>query len=212
MKITDIRAIYPNYRQSLGGWRPYLWQIVVRVETDAGVSGYGCGGGGVAAVEVVNRHLRELLLDETCDSPADIERLWDKLYTASIPYGRGGIAIMALSGIDLALWDLLGRAERQPVYALLGATSAPRIRAYASGNDPEWYAERGFTAHKVPFGRPQDASTFERAARPRPKPPAAILARMLSSCSTATWPGMRTPLARWRARWRLTTSTGSRTC
>ena len=104
----------------------------------------------MAAVEVVNRHLRELLLDEPCDSPADIERLWDKLYTASIPYGRGGIAIMALSGIDLALWDLLGRAERQPVYALLGGSSAPRIRAYASGNDPEWY-------RRDRFHRPQGA-------------------------------------------------------
>ena len=164
MKITDIRAIYPNYRQPLGGWRPYLWQIVVRVETDAGVSGYGYGGGGVAAVEVVNRHLRELLLDEVCDSPADIERLWDKLYAASIPYGRGGIAIMALSGIDIALWDLLGRAERQPVYALLGGASAPSIRAYASGDDPEWFAESGFTAHKVPFSRPAGASAFELAA------------------------------------------------
>ena len=122
MKITDIRAIYPNYRQPLGGWRPYLWQIVVRVETDAGVSGYGYGGGGVAAVEVVNRHLRELLLDEPCDSPADIERLWDKLYTASIPYGRGGIAIMALSGIDLALWDLLGTGR-----AAAGLCAAGRL-------------------------------------------------------------------------------------
>ena len=113
---------------------------------------------------MVNRHLRELLLDERCDSPADIERLWDKLYTASIPYGRGGIAIMALSGIDLALWDLLGRAERQPVYALLGGTPAPRIRAYASGDDPEWFAEMGFSAHKVPFGSAADKADFERAA------------------------------------------------
>ena len=67
----------------------------------------------------------------TLRQPADIERLWDKLYTASIPYGRGGIAIMALSGIDLALWDLLGRAERQPVYAMLGGSSRapyPRLR------------------------------------------------------------------------------------
>ena len=136
MKITDIRAVYPNYRQPLGGWRPYLWQIVVRVETDAGVSGYGYGGGGVAAVEVVNRHLRELLLDERCDSVAEIERLWDKLYTASIPYGRGGIAIMALSGIDLALWDLLGRAERQPVYALLGGTTAPAYPRVRVGQRP----------------------------------------------------------------------------
>ena len=164
MKITNIQALYPNYRQPLGGWRPHLWQIVVRVETDVGISGYGYGGGGRAAVEVVNRHLRELLLDEPVASPADIERLWDKLYTASIPYGRGGIAIMALSGIDLALWDLLGRAERQPVYALLGGSAAPDIRAYASGNDPQWYAEMSFTAHKVPFGRPAGAGDFERAA------------------------------------------------
>ena len=128
------------------------------------MSGYGYGGGGVAGAAVVNRHLRELLLDEPCDSPAEIERLWDKLYTASIPYGRGGIAIMALSGIDLALWDLLGRAERQPVYALLGGTTAPRIRAYASGNDPEWFAEMGFSAHKVPFGSAAAAADFERAA------------------------------------------------
>ena len=61
MKITDVRAVYPSYRQPLGGWRPYLWQIVVRVETDAGTAGYG---GGVASVEVVNRHLRELLPEE----------------------------------------------------------------------------------------------------------------------------------------------------
>ena len=210
MKITDIRAIYPNYRQPLGGWRPYLWQIVVRVETDAGVSGYGYGGGGVAAVEVVNRHLRELLLDETCDSAADIERLWDKLYTASIPYGRGGIAIMALSGIDLALWDLLGKAERQPVYALLGGSSAPRIRAYASGDDPAWFAETGFTAHKVPFSRPADAGAFERAAAAA-EASRRYMGAMPYSCSTATWPGMPLRRVRWPARWRLTTSTGSRT-
>ena len=209
MKITDVQAVYPNYRQPLGGWRPYLWQIVVRVETDAGVTGYGCGGGGVAAVEVVNRHLRELLLDEPCDSPADIERLWDTLYTASIPYGRGGIAIMALSGIDLALWDLLGRAERQPVYALLGGSSAPRIRAYASGDDPAWFAERGFTPTRCPLAghRTHPPSS---APPPRPKNPAAIWARTRSSCSTATWPGMPPRRARWRARWPLTTSTGSR--
>ena len=164
MKITEVQAVYPYYRKPLKGWRPYLWQIVVRVDTDAGVSGCGCGGGGVAGVEVVNRHLRELLLDENCNSTADIERLWDKLYSASIPYGRGGIASMALSGVDLALWDLLGRAERQPVFALLGGSSGQRIRAYASGDDPEWFAEMSFTAHKVPCGSPHDAGACEGAA------------------------------------------------
>ena len=85
MKITEVQAVYPNYRQQLKGWRAGLWQIVVRVDTDAGVSGYGCGGGGLSGVEVVNRHLRELLLGENCDGTDDIERLWDKLYAASLP-------------------------------------------------------------------------------------------------------------------------------
>ena len=164
MKITEVQAAYPDYRQPLKGWRAGLWQTVVRVETDAGVSGCGCGGGGLAGVEVVNRHLRELLLGENCNGVADIERLWEKQYAASIPYGRGGIASMALSGIDLALWDLVGRAERQPVHALLGGAPGQRIRAYASGNDPEWFAEMSFTAHKVPFGPPQDSGSLERAA------------------------------------------------
>ena len=160
MKIIDVQAVYPNYRHPLGGWRPHLWQIVVRVETDVGIRGYGYGGGGVASVAVVNLHLRELLLNESVASLDDIDRLWDTLYAASVPYGRGGIAIMALSGIDLALWDLLGKAEQQPVYALLGGSSHPCIRAYASGDDPQWFAEMGFSAHKIPFGRPLGSAPY----------------------------------------------------
>jgi L-rhamnonate dehydratase len=149
MKITDVRAIYPRYRQPLRAWRSRLWQIVVRIETDAGVTGYGYGGGGEAALPIINGHFRELLLDRTVESAADIATIWDDLYAASIPYGRKGVAIMALSGVDLALWDLLGRAERVPVYQLLGGRRKERVRAYATGPDSAWYAELGYTAHKL---------------------------------------------------------------
>ena len=74
---------------------------------------------------------------------------------------------MALSGIDLALWDALGKAEGQPVHALIGSRTKGRINAYATGADAEWYAEVGFTAHKFSHravGGPEDYETAEQAA------------------------------------------------
>ena len=150
MKIVKITAVYPNYRNVVPSWRTHFWQIVVRVDTDVGITGYGYGGGGRAAVEVVNRHLSELVVGKEIDSVDDIARLWDTLYFHTTPYGRKGVAIMAMSGVDLALWDLLGKAEDIPVYKLIGPRQKENIRAYATGVDPEWYAEMGFTAHKFP--------------------------------------------------------------
>ena len=150
MKITDVKAVYPNYQHVVPSWRTHFWQIVVRIETDAGVTGLGYGGGGVASVEVVNRHFRELLLGRQVNTGDDIRDAWDTLYAESLPYGRKGIGVMALSGVDLALWDLLGHAERVPVYDLLGGKKKDRVQSYATGDDPEWYRELGFTAHKFP--------------------------------------------------------------
>lgn len=164
MKITNLTAIYPHYRQPLADWRTHLWQIVVRVETDCGVVGWGYGGGGEAALPMINGHFRQLLIGRAIHSVAEIQLLWDELYQAAIPYGRKGVAIMALSGVDLALWDLLGRAERTPVYQLLGGKRKERIRAYATGKDSAWYAERGFTAHKFPHHWTTDAD-YDEAER-----------------------------------------------
>jgi L-rhamnonate dehydratase len=162
MKITNITAIYPKYQNRLTAWRVHFWQIVVKIETDVGVTGYGYGGGGVAAVEVVNRHFRGLLLDRTLDSTAGITTIWDELYRASLPYGRRGIAIMALSGLDLALWDLLGQAEKMPVCRLISDQPRDRLRAYATGPDTVWYAERGFTAHKLPHRWTGDPAVYDQ--------------------------------------------------
>lgn len=156
MKITQIYGDYPQHGQTLGGWRPRLWQIVVRVETDAGVTGIGYGGGGEASLPIINGHFRELLLGRTIETVADITTLWDQLYSASIPYGRRGIAIMALSGVDLALWDALAKVQDVPVCHLISQqTGHPvrhKIRAYASGWDAAWFADQGFTAHKSATG------------------------------------------------------------
>ena len=174
MHITDIKAVYPEYRHHVvrasdsrhtDRWhsvtlaapdetgafgRRHFWQIVVRVESSTGHTGFGMGGGGVASVEVVNRHFRDLLIGRRVDCVEDIQQIWDDLYYASIPYGRKGIGIMALSGVDIALWDLLGHAESKPVHELIGGLRKQRVRAYAMGVDTVWYRDLGYTAHKLP--------------------------------------------------------------
>ena len=79
MKITDVQAYYPRYGYRLPEWRPELWQIVVRVDTDVGVTGWGWGGGGRASLPIVTGHFRELLIGRSVDSTPDIAALWEPL-------------------------------------------------------------------------------------------------------------------------------------
>ena len=83
--------------------------------------------GGLASLPVVNGHFNELLVGEELNSPEDINRIWDRLYDESMPYGRKGISMMALSGVDLALWDTLGKAECKPVAELIGGIKKDQI-------------------------------------------------------------------------------------
>ncbi len=127
MRIKEVRAVQPVAPGSPPDWRTSLGQILVAVDTDAGLTGYGVGGGGLAGVHVVRTVLRDLLLGR---DPAPIGELWKAMYAATLPFGRKGLAVMALSGVDLALWDLLGKRERQPVAQLLGGVRHPRIPVY----------------------------------------------------------------------------------
>jgi L-rhamnonate dehydratase len=149
MKIQSVKAFYPNYKGG-GAWRSHLWQIVVRVETDVGLIGYGYGGGGEASLPIVNGHFHELLEGTVVNSVEDIDSIWDRLYFESIPYGRKGIAMMALSGVDLALWDLLGKAEGKPVAALISDDLKTDIACYGTGRDAEYHAESGYYGTKTP--------------------------------------------------------------
>ncbi len=162
MRIRTVKAIYPRWNRPLSdAWQSHFWQIVVVVTTECGHTGYGYGGGGEPAVQVVNRHLSHFLAGRTLEGTSDIRAAWQALYRASLPYGRGGIAMMALSGVDLALWDLLGRARNQPVCELLGGRRKPSVRAYASGLAFETYRDMGFDAVKV-FHHWREPADYDR--------------------------------------------------
>ena len=149
MRITNLRAVQPPTPDSPKDWRTSLGQILVAVDTDSGLTGYGVGGGGAASIHVVQTVLRDLLLDE---DPTDVEALWRRMYRATMPYGRKGLAIMALSGVDLALWDLRGKTRGLPVAELLGGGVGKPIPTYITltGSAEEALAA-GYRAMKVHF-------------------------------------------------------------
>ena len=130
MKITDVRAAQPDVPGTPADWRGWMGQIAVAVDSDDGFTGYGIGGGGAAGIHVIEAALRPLL----CGTDAtDVEGLWEAMYRATLPYGRKGLAIMAISGVDLALWDLRGKRADKPVAALLADEPQADVPAYRTG-------------------------------------------------------------------------------
>lgn len=161
MKITEVRAIQPIAPSSPPDWRTSLGQILVAIDTDLGLTGYGVGGGGAAGIHVVRTILRDFLLGR---HPEPVEILWDAMYEATLPFGRKGLAIMALSGVDLALWDLRGKAQRRSVAELLGGIKHPRMPAYLTvwGEVPPEMVQqaRAFKLHVGKLDRPQDQAAI----------------------------------------------------
>jgi L-rhamnonate dehydratase len=122
--------------------------ILVQIRTDQGITGYGLGGGGGAAVYVIENHIKDLLAGA---NPLNVELLWEQIFASTSFYGRKGIAIQALSGIDLALWDIAGKFAGVPCWQLLGGKVRDTVRAYFTGANLEAGLKLGFTAFKLPM-------------------------------------------------------------
>ena len=158
---------------------------LVKVSTDAGITGYSdmetAASVAKAAVEAPRWSegdiqafdgLASLLIGE---NPLEVERLWYRMYRGSIYYGRRGVAMQAISAIDIALWDIMGKAYGQPIHVLLGGKWRDTVRAYASTlfrPTPAGDARRGEPLHRrglhrgqVRLGRVRQGPDARRAAR-----------------------------------------------
>jgi L-rhamnonate dehydratase len=122
--------------------------LTVVIKTDQGHVGYGMGAGGSVGVQIIEGHLRNLLLGV---NPLNIEMLWDQMYSSSLAYGRRGVFVMALSGVDNALWDIYGKHAQQPVWRLLGGTTKEKAQSYFTNANPEKGLELGFEHFKLPI-------------------------------------------------------------
>lgn len=147
--IATPMSRYPQYRQSRRSFGiNVLGTLVVEIEAADGTVGFAVTTGGEPAAFIVERHLARFLEGR---DPAAIEEIWDQMYFASQFYGRKGLVVNAISGVDLALWDLLGKLRREPVYQLLGGAVRDEIVFYATGSRPDLARQLGFIGGKLPL-------------------------------------------------------------
>jgi L-rhamnonate dehydratase len=139
-------APYRKTRRSFG--LDVLSTVVVELEATDGTVGIGVSTGGDVAAWIVERHLARFLRDARV---GDVERVWDQLFRSTLHYGRRGVALNAISAVDLAMWDLLGRVRGEPVYALLGGAVREDLTCYATGPRPDVARELGFLGGKAPL-------------------------------------------------------------
>ena len=202
MKIRSIRCAGLRGATPEGGWSNELKpddcvHTLVTVQTDEGLTGLGSVFTSDHLVKGALKLLEPLLIGEQALEP---ERVTEKLHQHTFWQGRGGSVTHAISGIDIALWDLLGQATGQPVGRLLGGRSRERVRPYASVlmEEPKALAERlrsikarGFRAFKIgwgPFGRRSDDldEAIVRAAREATGPDSLLMVD--AGASDAFWP------------------------
>lgn len=140
MRITDVKvwSLRSKLEQPFAfsqGWVRYRGATIVELITDGGISGWGealCQGlqPPEIAAAAITYGLRPLLIGEDAVRP---EVLWHKMYNQCRDFGLKGAVIAAISAIDIALWDLLGKTLQQPVHALLGGAFRTRVQPYATG-------------------------------------------------------------------------------
>jgi L-rhamnonate dehydratase len=147
--IATPMAVYPEYRQSRQSFGiNVLGTLVVEIEADDGTVGFAVTTGGEIGAFIVERHLARFIEGSLV---TDIERMWDQMYRSTVYYGRRGIVLNAISGVDLALYDLLGKVRQEPVYALLGGPVRDELTCYATGARPDIARDLGFIGGKMPL-------------------------------------------------------------
>lgn len=147
--IATPMGVYPEYRQSRQSFGlNVLGTLVVEIEAENGTVGFAITTGGEIGAFIVEKHLARFLEGARA---TDIERIWDQMYKATIFYGRRGVVLNAISGVDLALYDLLGRLRQEPVFALLGGKVREELTMYATGARPDKAKELGFIGGKMPL-------------------------------------------------------------
>ena len=181
MKITEIRTRVVEWRGKTTPLPPHFctnpmdllslpeasmstftfhgW-LIVEVMTDAGLVGIGNAALAPRVTkQVIDLYLKPVLVGQEA---WDTEFLWQHMYRKTMAFGRKGIGMVAISAVDIALWDLLGKSAKQPVYRLLGGRTKERIPVYASrlystpldelAEEAGKYRDAGYRAMKLRFG------------------------------------------------------------
>src|SRR6266581_6554018 len=144
---------------SMGNFAFHGW-VLIEIFSDAGLVGLGNAAlSPLVTKTLIDTYFKPILIGA---DPWDTEYLWQQMYRRTMAFGRKGVAMVAISAVDIALWDLLGKSAQQPVYRLLGGRTKPRIQVYASrlystplkqlATEAMKYKQQGYKAMKLRFG------------------------------------------------------------
>lgn len=145
--------------ETMGTFTFHGW-LIVEIFTDAGLVGIGNAAlSPLVTKQMIDLYLAPLLIGQ---NPWDVEFLWQHMYRKTMAFGRKGVALVAISALDIALWDLMGKAAKQPVFRLLGGRTKAKIPVYASrlysipldelAQEAARYKAQGYKAMKLRFG------------------------------------------------------------
>jgi D-galactarolactone cycloisomerase len=185
MKITDVIThqlvvdVDEPFTSSRGWYYKTKGALVIEIHTDDGLIGWGdCYGPPAVNRAIVETTFKSNLIGR---DPFDVEVLWEELYNKVKDYGATGMSIAALSGIDIALWDIIGKAAGKPIHKLIGGSFRPTLQAYATGlyfknmsrlnedavEEATDYVTRGFKAIKMKIGLGSLTKDIDRVAAVR---------------------------------------------
>ena len=170
MKITEVitHQLLVNVDEPFTSSRGWFYKtkgaLVVEIRTDSGLVGWGdCYGPAAVNRSIIDNVFKAALIGR---DPFDVEVLWEELYNKIKDYGLSGFSISSISGIDIALWDIIGKATNQPIHKLIGGAFRTQLQAYATGlyfkdmnrlneeavAEAKGYVTQGFKAIKMKIG------------------------------------------------------------
>lgn len=148
-QIATPMSRYPEYRQTRSSFGlNVLGTLVIEVEADDGTIGFAVTTAGEIGAFIVEKHLARFIEGRKV---TEIEAIWDQMYFATQYYGRKGVVVNTISGVDLALWDLLAKVRGEPVCALIGGPVRDELVFYATGPRPDLAKSFGFIGGKMPL-------------------------------------------------------------
>jgi len=160
--IANPMSGYEKYKSNRTTWGiNALGTVICEVELNNGIVGIGCSIGGEPACYIIEKHLSRFVEGQ---DPRDVELMWDQMWRATLPYGRKGLTIHAISAVDLAIWDCLGKLRKEPVYALIGGKTKPKLPIYCTSSRPDMAKKLGFHGAKIPlpFGPADGVEGFNK--------------------------------------------------
>jgi len=147
--ISNPMSVYEKYKASRTSWGiNALGTVICEAELEDGTVGFGCSIGGEPACYIIEKHLARFVEGQ---DPRNVELMWDQMWRATMPYGRKGVTIHAISAVDLALWDLLGKIRKEPIYALIGGKTKEKLPIYMTTDRPDLAKAMGFHGAKFPL-------------------------------------------------------------